>query len=185
MKYLFAAFVYIALSIGANADIARLEELRGETMRKLAFHAAPVAVAPAEFTRADGAGMATLADYRGRYVLLNFWATWCAPCRKEMPMFAALQAEFGGPRFEVLTLATGRNAPAAIARFFEEIGIDNLPRHQDPRQAVARAMQVPGLPTTVLLDPEGREIARMVGDADWYSDDARAIVAALLAQEPG
>lgn len=95
-------------------------------------------------------------------------------------MLSALQEEFGGESFEVLTLATGRNIPARISAFFDEIGVDNLPRHQDPKQALARDMGVLGLPVTVILDPEGQEIGRLMGDADWSSDSAKAIIAALL-----
>lgn len=95
-------------------------------------------------------------------------------------MLSALQTEFGGDNFEVLTLATGRNNPAGIVKFFDEIGVDNLPRHQDPKQALAREMGIFGLPITVILDPEGREIARLRGDADWNSDSAKAIIAALV-----
>ena len=183
MRKLFAALLYTALALGANiaaADMAAVAALRDGDMKKLNFHDEPRAASEAAFQLEDGGGEATLADYRGKYVLLNFWATWCAPCRKEMPMLAALQDEFGGDDFEVLTLATGRNSPQGITRFFDETGIDNLPRHQDPRQAVARDMAVLGLPITVILDPEGREIARLQGDADWNSDSARAIIAALL-----
>lgn len=95
-------------------------------------------------------------------------------------MLSALQEEFGGSKFEVVTLATGRNSPSAITKFFDEIGVSNLPRHQDAKQAVARDMGVLGLPITVIIDPQGREIARLIGDADWNSADARAIIAALL-----
>lgn len=98
-------------------------------------------------------------------------------------MLSDLQSEFGGDRFEVLTIATGRNSPQGIKKFFDEIGIDNLPRHQDPKQALARQMAVMGLPITVILDPEGAEIARLIGDADWASDSAKAIIAALVTPE--
>lgn len=95
-------------------------------------------------------------------------------------MLSELQKQFGGDRFEVLTIATGRNSPQGIKKFFEETGIDDLPRHQDPKQALAREMAVMGLPITVILDPEGQEIARLIGDADWASDSAKSIIAALL-----
>ena len=137
-------------------------------------------MATAEFNLADDAGTATLADYRGKYVLLNFWATWCAPCRKEMPMLSALQTEFGGDGFRGADHCHGRNSPTGIKKFFEEIGVANLPRHQDPKQALAREMAVLGLPITVLIDPDGREIARLRGDADWSSASAKAILKALL-----
>lgn len=97
-----------------------------------------------------------------------------------MPQLNALQKEFGGADFEVLTIAAGRNSPAGIMKFFEEAGIDSLPRHQDPKQALASEMGVFGLPITVLIDPEGNEIARLRGDAEWDSDSAKAIVGALL-----
>lgn len=188
MRKLLLAFVYTALAFCANtvvADIAQLEALREGDMKKLVFHAEPQPASDKVFQLADGAGEGTLADYEGKYVLLNFWATWCAPCRKEMPMLSALQTEFGGGAFQVVTLATGRNSPVGIQKFFDEIGVTNLPRHQDPKQAIARDMAVLGLPITVILDPQGWEIARLRGDADWNSDSARAIITTLLAQADG
>ncbi|SEF93781.1 TlpA family protein disulfide reductase [Jhaorihella thermophila] len=183
MRLIRFALLYLALSLGANAalatDAARLKGMATGDMRKLVFHDQPKPVSEATFFLEDGSE-ATLADFRGRYVLVNFWATWCAPCRAEMPTLVALQDEFGGDRFEVLTLATGRNRAAAIDRFFDKAGVTNLPRHTDPKMAVARDMNVLGLPVSVLIDPEGREIARLTGEADWHSDSARAIVEALL-----
>jgi thiol-disulfide isomerase/thioredoxin len=150
-------------------------------MRKLMFHADPKPV-PGGVVLTDTAGATgALEDYRGQWVLLNFWATWCAPCRKEMPHLSALQTELGGEAFEVVTIATGRNPPQAMQRFCEEIGVTNLPLHMDPKQQLAREMAVMGLPITVILNPEGQEIARMRGDADWSSDSAKAIVSALIA----
>ena len=185
MKKLFAALLYLGLALGANtataADLAEVEAMREGDMRKLVFHATPQPVSDNPFQLADGAGEARLSDYRGKWVLLNFWATWCAPCRKEMPMLAELQSEFGGDTFEVVTLATGRNSPQGIVKFFDETGITNLPRHQDPKQDVAKEMGIFGLPITVIINPEGEEIARLRGDADWSSDNAKAILSALIA----
>ena len=81
----------------------------------------------------------------------------------------------------MLTIATGRNSPEGIAKFFKETRISNLPRHQDPKQALASQMSIFGLPITVLIDPEGREIARLRGDADWASDSAKSMIKALIA----
>ena len=183
MKKLLFAVVYTALALGANtglADISDVAALRSGDMKKLVFHSEPMAASTARFER-ESEGTGTLADYRGKYILLNFWATWCAPCRREMPLLSELQTDFGGDAFEVVTLATGRNSKQGIARFFEETGIYNLPRHKDPKQKVARDMAVLGLPITVIIDPDSMEIARLRGDADWSSDSARAIVAALIA----
>lgn len=188
MKKVLAALVYTAMALGANAalaaDVASLEALRDGEMKKLNFHAEPKAVSTTPFQLEDG-GEGHLSDYQGKWVVLNFWATWCAPCRKEMPTLSALQSEFQGEDFEVVTLATGRNSPAGIKKFFADEGVDNLPRHQDAKQKVARDMAVLGLPITVIIDPEGREIARLQGDADWHSDSARAIVEALIATPEG
>lgn len=175
--------LYMALAVGANAALAdsgQLDDLRMGDMKKLNIHSTPRPVSHKTFDLADGAGVARLADWQGKWVVLNFWATWCAPCRKEMPHLSDLQAEFGGPDFEVLTLATGPNSPVGIQKFLAEIGVTNLPRHQDPNQAVARDMGVLGLPITVILNPEGQEIARLQGDADWHSQSARAIIAKLV-----
>ncbi|MDO6521630.1 TlpA disulfide reductase family protein [Shimia thalassica] len=149
--------------------------MREGDMKKLNFHPELRKVSEKTFDAENGTKM-TLADYEGQYVLLNFWATWCAPCRKEMPMLSDLQAEFGGDDFQVVTLATGRNAPPAMKKFFDEIGVDNLPLHRDPQSAVARDMAVLGLPVTALIDKNGSEIARLTGDADWSSDNAKAIL---------
>lgn len=191
MRLLRQIVLYTALALGANtalaadvaadtADVAVLEALRDGDMKKLNFHSTPQPVSDTAFATWEG-GEGRLSDYAGKYVVLNFWATWCAPCRKEMPQLSQLQAELGGDAFEVVTIATGRNPPQAMQRFFEEIGVDNLPLHMDPKQALAREMAVMGLPITLILNPEGQEIARMRGDADWSSDSAKAIVSALIA----
>jgi thiol-disulfide isomerase/thioredoxin len=184
MKKLLLALVYTALTAGATPALANdgdliLPLLDGD-MKKLAVHSTPQATSNAEFELADDAGRASLEDYRGKYVLVNFWATWCAPCRKEMPHLSELQSELGGDDFEVLTIATGRNSPTGISKFFKEIGVTNLPRHQDPQQKLASQMAIFGLPITVLIDPEGREIARLRGDADWASDTAKTIIRTLV-----
>lgn len=180
-----ATLSFITLKPTAEAetrDYSAIVDMRADDMRKLNFHAAPKEVSQNKFVTEDG-GEATLGDYRGKVILLNFWATWCAPCRHEMPMLSELQSELGGEDFEVLTLATGRNMVPAMKKFFDEIGVTNLPLHRDPKQAVAREMAVFGLPATIVLDREGREIARLQGDADWSSENARAILSAVIAMD--
>lgn len=177
-----SALVYTALVFGANtamADMSAISDLREGDMRKLILHNEPRDAIEAGFETVDGAPM-SLAEYEGKIVVLNFWATWCAPCRHEMPSLSALEAEFGGDDFAVVTVATGRNPVPAMEQFFTEIEVDNLPLHKDPTQAYARQMGVLGLPMTMIIDAEGREIGRMIGDADWHSDSARAVVSALI-----
>ena len=182
MRKLLSALLYTALMGVANtavADMSELENLREGDMRKLMFHDAPWDGSDAVFTSEDGAEM-TLAAYEGQYVVLNFWATWCAPCRKEMPHLSALQTEMGGDQMQVVTVATGRNPRPAMERFFAEIEVDNLPLHTDERQSLSRSLGVLGLPATLIIGPDGMEIARMSGEADWSSDSAMAIMQALI-----
>ncbi|MBE2277924.1 MAG: TlpA family protein disulfide reductase [Rhodobacteraceae bacterium] len=191
------AVLYTALALGANlgATPALAEEptavadtaaatgadpaaLREGSMKKLAIHEAPQPVPTAELVTMEDAP-ASLEAYRGKWVVLNFWATWCAPCRAEMPALDRLQVAM--PDLVVLPLATGRNPPEGIGRFFEEAGITRLQTLRDPKSALARQMGVLALPVTVILNPEGQEVARMIGDAEWDSDSARAVLAALMA----
>jgi len=175
--------LYIALGFCANAAFAQdLSQLpRDGDMRGLVIASEPVPVSDLPFVDEDEVE-GRLSDYRGKYVVLNFWATWCAPCREEMPSLEALQRQFGSDQFEVVTLATGRNSPQAIRRFFDEIGVENLPMYRDINQQIARQMSVMGLPITLVIDPEGRELARLMGDAHWDSPEAFAFFEALLAE---
>lgn len=189
MKALKSAILYMGLALVANpvwaqdADIAKLEALREGTLKKLIFVSEPVAASDGVFVDFDG-NEHRLSDWRGKYVLVNFWATWCAPCRAEMPALDALQGEFGGDMFEVVTIAIRSQKPG-MERFFEQTEVTNLPLFLDEAQNLSRDMGVLGLPITVLLDPEGQEIARVRGDAEWYSDSARAIVSALIGDANG
>lgn len=189
-KTLVCAALYTAALFSAtpgaasDRDIAKLEELRAGDMRKMVFHASPQVVPNIAFLDETGQDM-TLEAYKGKIVLLNFWATWCAPCRHEMPSLNALNEELGGETFEVVTVATGRNPPPAIARFFEEENIASLPKHRDPKQTLARGMAVFGLPMTVILNEEGAEIARLRGDAEWFDADAVNLLRAVIGEEGG
>jgi len=187
MDWIRRTVLYTALLVCANADmgmadIAGLETLRQGEMKKLVFHAEPRPVPDVAFLDGSGRDL-TLGGFRGRHVLVNFWATWCAPCREEMPSLDALQREFGGERFQVVTVATGRDGPAAIRRFFEAVGVTALPHYRDTGQRLAREMGVLGLPVSMFLNTDGMEIARLRGGADWSSDSARAIVTALIGAE--
>lgn len=183
-----AALLYSALAAFANpagaqvldADArSEIEALKTGDMRKLVVHAEPVPVGQVAFTDKAGAEH-VLADSDGRLRLVNFWATWCAPCRTEKPSLDALQRGMGGADFEVIAIATGRNDPAAIERFNAEVGVTALETNYDPKSALARAMNVPGLPVTIVLNREGQEIARLMGGADWDSESARAILGYLV-----
>ncbi|MEM9197661.1 MAG: TlpA disulfide reductase family protein [Pseudomonadota bacterium] len=186
-SHLLSALFYALLGISASpalaltdAQIDALRELRAGDMRKLIVHDAAKPPLDVAFDAEDG-GKMTLAAYQGKVVLLNFWATWCAPCREEMPALNALQEALGGPDFAVVTVATGRNSPAGMVRFFEDYAIDALPLHKDPRGALGRAATVIGLPVTVILDRDGREVARLIGGAEWNTPEAEAVLREVIA----
>ncbi|MGH8222717.1 MAG: TlpA family protein disulfide reductase [Woeseiaceae bacterium] len=146
----------------------------------LRAHAAPVALPEIAFE--DGAGrQRSLADFRGRHVLLNVWATWCAPCREEMPSLSRLQEKLGGPEFEVLALSIDAGGAEAVKRFYSETGVAALAIYVDRSMKVNSALRVVGVPTTLLLDREGREIARHVGPAQWDSAPAVESIRRLMA----
>ncbi|MDR0808575.1 MAG: TlpA family protein disulfide reductase [Gemmobacter sp.] len=176
-----AAVLYTALLLGANpvaADVAAADAARAGDMRKLNF-APAVAVPEIGLIGMDDAPR-SLAEFRGEWVVLNFWATWCPPCRTEMPSLGALQKVLGADGVEVVTVATGRNAVPAITEFFREAGVEHLIALRDPKSALAHEMGIAGLPVTVILNPDGEEVARLIGDADWSAPEARAVFAALM-----
>jgi thiol-disulfide isomerase/thioredoxin len=122
----------------------------------------------------DGQGQKrSLADFKGKVVVLNIWATWCVPCRREMPALDRLQAELGGPDFAVVPLSIDRNGVEAINKFYSEIGIRNLPMYVDASGKAIRELGAVGLPTTLILDRAGQEMARVVGPLEW---DASVVV---------
>ena len=130
------------------------------------------------FTDADGREHA-LSEFRGRMVLVNLWATWCAPCLREMPALDRLQGHLGGPDFMVVALSQDRGGMAAVAPFWAEAGLENLTLFIDKDLAAGRKIKARGLPTTLLVDREGREIARLEGPAEWDAPEVVAYLAAL------
>jgi thiol-disulfide isomerase/thioredoxin len=187
MRRLLAAVLYAALALSANAAVAdsaagpaALKALATGDMEKLNFAAAPQPVPDLPIT--DEAGDAHhLSDYRGKIVLLNFWATWCGPCRKEMATLDRLQAGMGGTDFAVVTVATLHNTVPAVKRFFARENIAHLPIRLDPGSALARRLGIFGLPVTLILNRQGQEVARLIGEADWDSDSAKAVLKAMIA----
>ena len=131
-----------------------------------ALHDTPQPVANVRYLKGDGS-RGELADLRGKTILVNVWATWCPPCREEMPTLDALQAELGSDKFEVVTLSIDRAGLPVVRRFFDEIGVENLNIYVDETMLASTALRAFGLPATLLIDPEGRELGRLIGPAKW------------------
>jgi thiol-disulfide isomerase/thioredoxin len=126
----------------------------------------------------------TLADWRGRTVLLNLWATWCVPCRKEMPALDELQAKLGSDRFEVVPVNIDTRDPDKPKSWLKEAGISRLAYYADPSARVFQNLKAVGkaigMPTTLLVDAQGCEIAELAGPAEWASEDAIRLVQAAI-----
>ncbi|MEQ8966302.1 MAG: TlpA disulfide reductase family protein [Azospirillaceae bacterium] len=143
----------------------------------------PPAPAPAA-TLETPDGEVALADFEGRVVLLNFWATWCGPCVEEMPALDTLQAELADRPFDVVAVSIDRGGAAEVRPFFEAHGIEALDIFLDPLGATPRAFEALGLPTTVLIDPEGRVVGRYAGAAPWDGPEARALIEHYMPDAP-
>ena len=126
----------------------------------------------------------TFADFKGKVVLLNFWATWCAPCVREMPSLARLAAELGSSDFAVVALSSDRQGLPIVREFFLKHSIEGPPIYVDPSNVVPRKFQAIGIPTTVLLDRDGRELGRLVGPAEWDSAAAKKLLRYFIAKGP-
>ena len=136
---------------------------------------APQALSVLHFTDGEGRAM-TLADFKGRFVLLNIWATWCVPCRTEMPTLDRLQAKLGGADFEVVALSIDQQGLPAVRSFFEEIKIKTLGIYVDQSGKAAPDLNAFGLPTTLLIDRQGQELGRLIGPAEWDSPEAISFI---------
>ena len=128
---------------------------------------------------------ASLADFAGKVVVLNLWATWCAPCREEMPSLDRLQTRFADRDLVVLALSVDRAGPERVQQFLDEIGVKQLHVYRDPKAAATRAVRVPGLPATLLVDRRGNEVGRVLGIAEWDGPAAVQAIEKLLAEPAG
>ncbi len=164
-----AAAVSLWFAVGPRGD-AVMPEPRlvagGERAFKLTPYASPRPIPAVEFE--DGQGKKRmLADFRGKVVLLNLWATWCGPCRKEMPTLDRLQRRLGSPDFEVVALSIDRGGQTVVKSFFDEINVDALAIYVDATAEAGTKLGIIGVPTTLVLDRDGREVARYTGPAEW------------------
>lgn len=164
----------------AQATSERVSSLAKGEVAAMAIAKTPEPMPDIVFKGPDGQPK-TLADFKGKTVLLNLWATWCVPCRKEMPALDRLQARAGSDRFEVVTINVDTARLDRPKAFLDEIGVKSLAYYSDPKAEIffqlKQAAEVVGLPATFLIDPSGCQIGLMSGPAAWDSADGQALVA--------
>lgn len=176
------ALFYFASNTGALNGGGKLKSYARGHMAGLQFLTDPPAQPTQTFVDAGG-GERTLADFRGRLVLVNLWATWCTPCKAEMPTLAALAAQSDPEQLVVAAISVDNAERSADAKaFIDGFKQKNFSFYQDASSAIVFAAAAEGMPTSILYDREGKEIARLAGAADWSSEEARAFLAA--AQTP-
>ena len=142
--------------------------------------AAEPAAAPAIAFKSASGRRLSLSDFRGRVVLLNIWATWCGPCREEMPSLDRLQSLHGGDGLAVLAVSVDEGGTTTVRRFYEQAGIRNLTPYIDSGRATQSALHARAIPMTLLIDRDGRVAGSMVGAAEWDSPAALALVRRYL-----
>jgi thiol-disulfide isomerase/thioredoxin len=140
----------------------------------------PRALPPIDFRDAEGKPV-SLERFRGKVVLLNLWATWCGPCRAEMPALDRLQAKLGGPQFEVVALSTDVGGLQAVREFYTSLEIAHLAIYVEGEGNVLTTLGAPGLPTTLLVDAQGREVGRDLGAANWEAPEFERRLRTLIA----
>jgi thiol-disulfide isomerase/thioredoxin len=173
MKALLRGAAGLALALAAGVGAVAQET-------PMPLHGAPRSVPNVSFID-EGGRKLTLEDFRGRTVLLNLWATWCVPCVEEMPTLDALQRALGGPGFEVVALSIDRAGVEAIRAFYEKLGLGFLAIYNDPSSRASIATDAGGLPTTLLIDGEGRELGRLVGPAQWDAPEMAEFLRGFIA----
>jgi thiol-disulfide isomerase/thioredoxin len=173
-----AVALLMMMLFGKNPVLGQ-EKLNTGHMAAFVYKPQPAELPALKFVDAKGQDK-SLKDWQGKVVLLNLWATWCAPCRKEMPDLDKLQAEMGSNTFEVVALGVDRGGVKAAEKFLEQVGTKKLALYVDPTAKMANELRVIGLPATLLIDGQGREIGRLLGPADWASEDAKKLIKSVM-----
>ncbi len=149
-------------------------------MAAFVFKKAPEEIPEFPFQDKDGKSR-TLKEWSGKVVLVNLWATWCAPCRKEMPSLDRLQSELGSDTFEVVAISADKTGIEGAKKFLDQIKVARLGVYADPTVRIHSGLKAIGMPASILLDAKGREIGRLVGPAEWDSPEAKALIQAAIA----
>lgn len=176
----FGQYLWATCLLVAGATVAAAQQ----PPKNFILYEAPKPIASIAFED-DGGRQRNLAEFRGKVVLLNIWATWCGPCRREMPSLDRLQGLLGGADFDVVALSIDRSGIETVRKFYDDVGIRNLPIYLDSSGKTARELATIGVPATLLIDRAGRELGRLIGPAEWDEPDIVQFLKRIIAQKTG
>jgi thiol-disulfide isomerase/thioredoxin len=172
-----------APSIGVTAPTANDSPASSEpasgAMAAFVKKAAPAPLPDIKFQDTSGKDV-TLSSFKGKTVLLNLWATWCQPCREEMPALDRLQQQLGSDKFEVVVLSLDRQGLDASGKFLDEVKAHAVKLYTDVTTKQGLALKLVGMPTTILINKDGLEVGRLAGPAKWDSEDAKKLIEAAM-----
>jgi len=173
------SLMFACLVLGSAVMVRAPSLAQAATLDKFIAAPEPTPAPPITFT--DGAGKTlSLDDFRGKVVLVNFWATWCGPCIEEMPALAKLDGALGGPDFVVVAISIDRGGAAVTKPFLDKLGAGSLGIYVDVSTKAPAAFHTPGLPTSVIIDREGRLRGKLLGPADWSGEAARTLIQGFI-----
>ena len=178
--------IYATLVFYANISFSHQEEsfvvlqkYLTKDLKNLIIHKVPKPIPEIELIRV-GNDSEIVQLGQNHVTIINFWATWCAPCREEMPSLNELTKSIGTDNFSVIVVATGRNSDKSINEFFDTHNLSNLRNYKDPRGKIASSLSILGLPTTIIVDQHSNEVARLLGGENWNSQSAIQLIKHLL-----
>jgi thiol-disulfide isomerase/thioredoxin len=166
---------FSAPDVGASGE----SSFKFGKMAAFVFKKTPEPLPDITFQDASGKNV-TLSSLKGKTILLNLWATWCAPCREEMPALNRLEAALGSDKFEVVALSLDRKGYDASRKFLDEVKADKVKLYVDPTAKQGMELKLVGMPTTILINKNGLEVGRLAGSAEWDSDDAKKLIQSII-----
>ncbi len=179
---LISTFLAAALALAAAAPLSGAEPARTGGMEQFTLNTPPLPVPETRFLDETGKEV-SLADFKGRVLLVNFWATWCAPCVEELPSLDRLQGALGSKDFTVLAISEDRQGAATARPFLEKHGLKRLAAHADRQMGLARALGLRGMPSTYLIDRKGNVVGSLTGAAEWDSPAAKELIRRHIAAD--
>ncbi|MFL2802981.1 MAG: TlpA family protein disulfide reductase [Paracoccaceae bacterium] len=177
MRIIVSVFVYAFIIIFANTSYTETNEIK-----KFYFSEDPIPINNLKVLDIDS-DETNILNKNYNLLLLNFWATWCSPCTKEMPSLNELQSKFDENQFKIITIATGRNNPNKIIDFFKKYNLANLENYRDPKGKLALELGVLGLPSSIIVSRDGHDIGRLIGPIDWSKKEIENLFLELIKEQ--